>query len=218
MNGNGEKKDQTWVIALSGFFGGTAPSLAHMVSMLQNDQVPHATFYLGALVMGILGAGLVLVAKENIAWKAFSQGLSAPTIFSSAGTVAVAVAMTTGPVNFIPSAYADPVDSLILEEKEDSVNVTVIPQRGKSFYITEGDRVFKISKRDTIRVPVGKEMTIEDKESAVSYYPMVDDTITVQIREKKAQNHFLRGLFPLMQQQDSRNIQIRQQEQVQEDK
>ena len=213
MNGNDNipKKDKWWVIALSGFFGAIAPSLAKFISMTQEQIMPHPTFYIGALTMGVIGLGVALIARETVAWKAFTQGLSSPALISSAGTVAVSVTALMMPISIIPTAYADPIvmDTIIADTTiRDSVDIAINVKDGKAVYISQDGNFKKIEKTGTIKVAARKEVKIENKDASAIYYPDgKKDSVTLEINTQQVQqvqqeskSHFLKGFLPMMEQ------------------
>jgi hypothetical protein len=107
--GTYERKNRNSIGGISGG-GGIVPSLAELVSLCKHESMPALPFFIGAAVMGVMGMAIVLIAKETIPWKAFTQGIGAPALFSSATTAATSVAVLLSP---IPEVYAqDSFDSV----------------------------------------------------------------------------------------------------------
>lgn len=195
------KKAKPWLIALSGFIGAAGPSICQLIAMIQESQEgPHLSFYVGMLLLGGLGAGVALIARETVPWKAFTQGMATPSLFSSAGTVAVSLALMTGPVNFM-SAYADPPVSTEIKSV-DSVDVTVTTD--DSVRVMSGNRVYHVQQQAVLRVPRNQTMIIENKDRIqTTYNPTDEDSVAIKVRvkESKGTGHFLRGLLPMMNQE-----------------
>lgn len=74
----------TFVIGLSGGFGGIAPNLFRLGAGLQSGEpLPDASYAIGVLIFFVIGSGLALAFKEDNAKKAFFLGLSIPAMFQS---------------------------------------------------------------------------------------------------------------------------------------
>lgn len=184
-------------IAIAGFFGAIGPSMCQFIAMTQKEpfEWPHASFYLGTFIMGVLGAGIVLVMKETTAYKAFMQGMSAPTVFSSAGTVAVSVALFIGDIEIIPSAYAM---SPPQEKSTDSVEVIINIEEGDSIRVISGNYLYNIGERTTILVPRSSYLLIERGNNQTIYHVTDSAIISVKTKNIRAKKGFLQGFFPMM--------------------
>lgn len=207
---NQPKRDPFWAIALSGFVGAAGPSLCQLIAIIQKEpaNMPHFNFFIGMVLLGALGGGIALIAKETVAWKAFSMGMSAPTIFSSTATVAISVAMI-GPIEYM-GAYAD---TPVIEQEQDtvqvrdSVDLTIEVEDGRKTNIITGGRVYRIQHQQTFRVPAQEELIIEDEEAQTTYTPTKDSNrIRVQVQEHKAKGSFWKGLLPLSGEDAHRKI------------
>lgn len=169
-------KERIWV-ALAGFVGGIGPSLAEFVSLTKQQQMPQLPFFIGALIMGLMGFAVALIAKETVPWKAFTQGIGAPALFSSATTAVTSVALLIPSV--IPTAYAQDstvVDSIIVK---DSIIVVV------------EDNIIKATQGDTITL---RKDSIEGK-----YILPEKDTVKLELKvyDPSLQRSIIQGLLPM---------------------
>lgn len=174
-------------IALAGFLGGVGPSLAELVSLCKHESVPALPFYIGAVVMGIMGMAIALIAKETIPWKAFTQGLGAPALFSSAATAATSVAVLMSP---IPEAYAQVPDTMSSIERlianESIVDTAVI-------MINAGDVEYDE------KAPIG-EMHTFSKDGVSGEFMIPDkDTVMIQLEvyDPVIRRSIIQGLLPM---------------------
>lgn len=122
------------MIGLAGFIGAIAPGLAQLAAAARAEAFvwPSFSFYVGTAIMGLLGMAVAMFGKETVPWKAFMQGMGAPALFSSAGTVATGVALAV-----MPMVYAQP-PIMVLEPRP----VTVIVSGAKEpLYSHCGDTV-----------------------------------------------------------------------------
>ena len=121
-------------IAVAGLLGAVAPALSQFASSMKSESFvwPNASFYIGLLIIGALGAGVVWLGGEQAPWKAFMQGIGAPALFSSAGSAATVVSLM---VNIMPAAYA----------QNDSLHETVVLVND-SLYAVTGKESIEISK------------------------------------------------------------------------
>lgn len=169
------------LIILSGFIGGAGPSLAEFASLCKTQtHMPHPLFFIGAFIMGLLGAVLVYIAKETIPWKAFTQGIGVPAIFSSATTALTSVAM----LSIIPSAYANDTT------KVDSIKVkpdTVV-------MIIQDHDSMTVSKRQ-----VGEKIVLTKEDLSTVYtVPNKDTTvIKVHVYDPEIRRAIVQGLMPM---------------------
>jgi hypothetical protein len=157
-------------IALAGFMGGIGPSLAELASLAKDNKLPAFSFFVGAVVIGIMGMSVALIAKETVPWKAFTQGMGAPTLFSSA-TTAVTSVVASGAFMFSPVAtvYADSItESAIIDSSStkmvrDSVIIMIEKELYKkslpgSTIVIEKDNfkaAYKVPDTDTVRLELG---------------------------------------------------------------
>lgn len=159
-------------VALAGFVGGIGPSLAEFVSLTKQETMPQAPFFIGAIVMGALGLAVALIAKETVPWKAFTQGMGAPALFSSATTAVTSVAFL---IPSVSSAYAQ-TDSII---PQDSVVVFV------------NDTIMKKARGDTISL---------EKDGIQGYYELPDrDTVVLDLKvyDPSIRRSIIQGLLPM---------------------
>ena len=180
------------LIALAGFFGGIGPSLAELASLAKDDKLPHFPFFIGAFIVGIMGMAVVLFAKETVPWKAFTQGMGAPALFSSATTAVTAgvtAGITSGALLFSPvtTAYADPFTDTIVKDTS-------------SKKISVPDSVIIIIEKNLIKKSLpGSTIIIERDDFQTSY--VVPDTDTVRldtyIYDPVIRRSLVQGLLPM---------------------
>jgi hypothetical protein len=169
------------LIALAGFMGGIGPSLAELASLAKDNKLPEFSFFVGAVIIGIMGMSVALIAKETVPWKAFTQGMGAPTLFSSA-TTAVTSAVASGAFMFSPvsTAYAEPyIENVVLDSTE------------------------KVKLQDSVIIMIEKELykkslpgstiVIEKDDFEAAY--IVPDTDTVQLKLDVYNPAIRRALF-----------------------
>jgi hypothetical protein len=160
-------------IALAGFMGGIGPSLAEFVSLTKQQTMPQGSFFIGAFIMGIMGLAVALIAKETVPWKAFTQGMGAPALFSSATTAVTSMACLISPIG---TAYGQ-TDSLI--KISDSIVVIV------------DEIVMTKIQGDTI--------TLEKKGIKGSYVLPQKDTVVlnVEVHDPLIRRSIIQGLLPM---------------------
>jgi hypothetical protein len=157
-------------IALAGFMGGIGPSMAEFVSLTKQQAMPQFSFFIGAFVMGIMGLAVALIAKETIPWKAFTQGMGAPALFSSATTAVTSVAFLVSPISI---AYAQQ------NITQDSIVVFV------------DETIMKKAQGDTI--------SLEKNGVKGSYVLPEKDTVEldVQVNDPAIRRSIIQGLLPM---------------------
>ena len=168
------------LIILSGFIGGMGPSLAEFASLCKTQtHIPHPLFFVGAIIMGILGAVLVAIAKETVPWKAFTQGIGVPAIFSSATTAVTSVAF----LNFVPAVYAQ--DSIKVDSTHLKADTVVV--------IIDGDSLIH-------KELVGNTIAIAKEDLSTIYkVPASKDTIRIKVKiyDPVIRRAFVQGLMPM---------------------
>ena len=172
-----------YLIALSGFMGGIGPSLAELASLAKENQLPHFSFYVG-----------MIIAKETVPWKAFTQGMGAPALFSTtvtAVTSAIPQAATAGALLFSPVgiAHADPFN--------DSVNQNVMIADSSikapdSVIIIVDDQFYK-------KGIAGDTIQIEKEGTTKEYIVPQRDTVKIKIEvyNPKIRRSLIQGLLPM---------------------
>lgn len=168
-------------IALAGFFGAIGPSLAEFVSLSKNGKMPDLSFFIGAIIMGIMGLAVVLIAKETVPWKAFTQGIGAPALFSTATTAATSLALMASP---IPAVYADTLQPVAF----DSIR-TQLPD---SVILIIDQNLYKKS------LP-GSTIVIERDDFTTSYVVPDKDTVKLEteIYNPSIRRALIQGLLPM---------------------
>lgn len=157
-------------VALAGFVGGIGPSLAEFVSLTKQQQMPELPFFIGAFIMGLMGLAVALIAKETVPWKAFTQGMGAPALFSSATTAVTSVAVLFQPLSVVYAQTIPETDSIVV--------------------ITE-DSVIKAVKGDTITL---QKDSIEGK-----YILPEKDTVQLELKihDPSIRRSIIQGLLPM---------------------
>jgi hypothetical protein len=168
-------------IALAGFMGGIGPSLAELASLAKDNKLPAFSFFVGAVVIGIMGMSVALIAKETVPWKAFTQGMGAPTLFSSA-TTAVTSVVASGAFMFSPVAtvYADSLTERAITDSSATMGV-----RDSVIIMIEKELYKKCSPGSTI--------ILEKDDFKASY--VVPDTDTVRLELDVYNPAIRRALF-----------------------
>lgn len=183
-----------YLIALSGFMGGIGPSLAELASLAKENQLPHFSFYVGMVITGILGLTIVLIAKETVPWKAFTQGMGAPALFSTtvtAVTSAIPQAAAAGALLFSPVgiAHADPFNDSVIQ------NVAIADSSVKtpdSVVVIVDDQFYK-------KGVAGDTIQIEKEGTTKEYVIPQKDTVKVKIEiyNPKIRRSLIQGLLPM---------------------
>lgn len=184
-----------YLIALAGFMGGVGPSLAELASLAKENHLPHFSFYVGMLVTGILGLTIVLIAKETVPWKAFTQGMGAPALFSTtvtAVTSAIPQAAAAGALLFSPvgTVYADPFN--------DSVNNNTIAVTDSSAKVSDSVVVI-VEDQPVKKCLSGDTISIEKKGYTTQYIVPNRDTVKVKVDvyDPAIRRSLIQGLLPM---------------------
>jgi hypothetical protein len=177
-----ENKEKA-IIALSGFFGGIGPSLAELVSMTKSNSLPEFTFYIGAFVLGIMGMAIAIIARETVPWKAFTQGLGAPALLSSATTIATSTAFL---LPTIPTAYASPLNTITM------VNIISQAPRNDSVSIIIEGKLYK-------KVVPGSPVIIQKDDLDLTYTAPDKDSVILEVKvyDPSLRRALIQGLLPM---------------------
>jgi hypothetical protein len=184
-----------YLIALAGFMGGIGPSLAELASLAKENNLPHFSFYVGMVITGILGLTVVLIAKEKVPWKAFTQGMGAPALFSTtvtAVTSAIPQAAAAGALLFSPVgvAYADPFN--------DSINQDKVAIADSSIKIPDSVTII-IDGQPAIKNAPGDTISIEKKGYTTQYVVPNRDTVKIKtdLYDPVIRRSLIQGLLPM---------------------
>lgn len=181
-------------VALAGFIGGIGPSMAEFVSLTKSEGIPNFPFFMGAIVMGIMGLSIALIARETIPWKAFTQGMGAPTLLSSTATAVTSVAFFIAPT---PTVYADShVDQPVIEkilvtdttDKSDSLDSKIV-----------SDSVLLIIDGEYKKAVPGSIIVIQRDELEGAYKVPDKDTVNlnVKVHDPSFRRSLVQGLLPM---------------------
>lgn len=171
------------LIALAGFMGGIGPSLAELASLAKDNKLPEFSFFVGAVIIGIMGMSVALIAKETVPWKAFTQGMGAPTLFSSA-TTAVTSVVASGAFMISPvsTVYADTL-----------IERVVVADSSKESTIVRDSVIIMIEKELYKKSLPGSTIVIEKDDFKAAY--VVPDTDTVRLKLDVYNPAIRRALF-----------------------
>lgn len=181
-------------IALAGFIGGIGPSVAEFVSLTKSDGIPGIPFFIGAIVMGIMGLSIALIARETVPWKAFTQGMGAPALLSSTATAVTSVAFFISPT---PTLYADPHIDTPIHEKS-IITDTIIESDSLNSKIISDSVLLIIDGIHQKAVP-GSIIVIQKDEFEATYKVPDRDTINLEIKihDPSFRRSLVQGLLPM---------------------
>ncbi len=160
-------KKNTVQAVLVGAFGGMAPKGIEVISQLFKDLFPSSQCLLGLVLLGVIGAIIVMVYGEKSLQRALMLGAGAPAIF---GTLTAHVANPDAPsssflfdVHIVSTAYAQPITGtdtvkFVIKENASPYQLNALWIRSDSQtikqYLQVGDTLFVPIPRNSAQIRI----------------------------------------------------------------